>query len=125
MEEQTLVYYYDAEGNEVEPDENTVLMTNVGEFRIANKFYVLTASDYLQSSYGMKEDFQTVSGSYNVFPYYIKDAATTSSSYMKADTSKDGKLTLQELYKYVYTQSLSRQTTLVYPTNCSTVIFTK
>ena len=124
--EETLEYFYDETGEPLVTEDGTPIV-NVGEFRVANKFYVLTASDYLENSYGMAEDFQTTSGSYNVFPYYIKEGVGTSGS-MPADNyssygNGDGKLTLNELYHYVYDYSLSLQHTLVYPTNSSFVLF--
>ena len=124
--EETLEYFYDEMGEPLVTEDGTPIV-NVGEFRVANKFYVLTASDYLENSYGMAEDFQTTSGSYNVFPYYIKQGVGTSGS-MPADNyssygNGDGKLTLNELYHYVYDYSLSLQHTLVYPTNSSFVLF--
>ena len=124
--EETLEYFYDETGEPLVTEDGTPIV-NVGEFRVANKFYVLTASDYLENSVGMAEDFQTTSGSYNVFPYYIKEGVGTSGS-MPADNyssygNGDGKLTLNELYHYVYDYSLSKQHTLVYPTNSSFVLF--
>jgi len=122
-EEQTLVYYFDEYGEPLEA-EGEMFVTNTGEFRVANKFYVLTASDYQQLSYGVKEDFATTSGSYNYLPYAIKLGVGTSGT-MPADTNTNKQLTLNELYVYVYNYCIKKQTTRVYPSNSSFVLFTR
>ena len=122
--EQTLVYYYDEEGNEIESD--SAMAENTGEFRVANKFYVLTAADYMQTSWGW-EDFSSTSNSYNEFGYHMK-AALSGSSKMAADSNSNGQLTLQELYSYMYSalrNATNPSTVRVYPTSSSFVLFTK
>ena len=42
---------------------------------------------------------------------------------MAADSNKDGKLTLNELYKYVYKKTVYKQTPQVYPKNSDYVLF--
>ncbi len=71
--------------------------SNTGEFR-TSKFYVLTASDYLQLSWG------TESGPYNYFTRWFTNGIGISGS-MPADVqyagNGDGRLTLEEAYQYV------------------------
>lgn len=114
-------YWYDETGNVVQ--RGTVDVQNTGEFKVSNKFYVLTAANYLQESWGW-EDFKSDSNSYNVFPYYIR-MGVGKSGKMPADSNSDKHLTLYELYRYVYQKSIDVQTTRVYPTYSSFVLFTR
>ena len=104
---------------------------NTGEFRVSNKFYVLTASAYLQLSWGSE------SRRCNYFTKWLTEGIGTSGS-MPADTNYgngDGKLTLEEAYSYVsavgdnytfydgysyYTQQVKR-----YPEYSSFQLFTR
>ncbi len=69
---------------------------NTGEFRVENKFYVLCASRYLESSWG-SEYYK-----YNYFTKWLTDGIGTSGT-MKADKDgdKDGTTSLKELFKYI------------------------
>lgn len=85
------------------------------------KFLVLTASDYLQTSYMMGEH------TYNLFPYWLTKGVGPAGA-MPADTEcgdSDGRLTLNELYKYVYKKTRHKQTPKVYPENSDYVLFTR
>ncbi len=86
---------------------------------LTEKFAVLTASAYLQTSYMMGEH------TYNVFPYWLTKGVGTAGA-MPADIEHgngDGKLTLNELYQYVYKHTIHRQTPQVYPKNSDYVLF--
>ena len=69
---------------------------NTGEFRVENKFYVLCASRYLESSWG------TEYYKYNYFTKWLTDGIGTSGT-MKADKDgdKNGTTSLKELFKYI------------------------
>ncbi len=67
---------------------------NTGELRVVNKFYVLTASRYLEESWG------TEKGPYNYFTKWLTDGIGTSGS-MAADANANGEATLSELFNYV------------------------
>ena len=86
---------------------------------LTEKFVVLTASAYLQASYMVGEH------TYNLFPYWLTKGVGTSGA-MPADIEHgngDGKLTVNELYQYVYTHTRYRQTPQVYPKNSDYVLF--
>ena len=70
--------------------------SNTGEFRLENKFYVLTASRFQESSWGM----ESYSNSCNYFTQWLCDGIGNS-GHMPADTNNDSRTTLQELYKYI------------------------
>ena len=94
--------------------------TSVPSFR-TEKFLVLTASDYLQTSYMIGEH------TYNLFPYWLTRGVGTAGA-MPADTEcgdSDGKLTLNELFKYVYKKTRHKQTPKVYPENSEYILFTR
>ena len=103
---------------------------NIGDFR-NSKFYVLTAAKHMESSWGCEDG--SASSSYNYFPYYIVKGAKGA-----ADSNKDKKITLKELYKYAdkeargpyyyYDENDVRQGPFyqharVYPSNSSYVLF--
>lgn len=93
---------------------------SVPSFR-QEKFLVLTASDYLQTSYMIGEH------TYNLFPYWLTKGVGTA-GIMPADTecgNSDGLLTLNELYKYVYKKTRHKQTPKVYPENSDYILFTR
>ena len=86
---------------------------------LTEKFVVLTASAYLQTSYMVGEH------TYNLFPYWLTKGVGTSGA-MPADIEHgngDGKLTVNELYQYVYKHTSYRQTPQVYPKNSDYVLF--
>ncbi len=90
-----------------------------GNLFLTEKFVVLTASAYLQTSYMMGEH------TYNVFPYWLTKGVGTSGP-MPADVENgngDGKLTLDELYQYVYKHTRHKQIPQVYPKNSDYVLF--
>ena len=62
---------------------------------------------------------------YNVFPYWLTKGVGTSGP-MPADVENgngDGKLTLDELYQYVYKHTRHKQIPQVYPKNSDYVLF--
>lgn len=69
-------------------------VANTGELRVKNKFYVLAAARYHESSFGTEQ------GPYNYFTKWLTEGVGTSGR-MPADTNKDGYATLKELFKYV------------------------
>ena len=86
---------------------------------LTDKFIVMTAAAYHQTSYSARR------GTCNLFPAALTDGVGTSGS-MPADViygNSDGKLTVQELYKYVYENTKQRQTPMVHPKNCEEVLF--
>jgi hypothetical protein len=93
---------------------------NIGEFR-KSKFYVLTAAKHQESSWG-SEYYR-----YNFFTYYLSKGGKGA-----ADSNKDRKITLKELYKYVSKNAKGPyydgygyyyQHARVYPSNSSYVLF--
>ncbi len=113
---------YDKNGVEIEDSSNT------GEFR-KSKFYVLTASRYLQLSWGTEQ------GPYNFFTYDLTNGVGTSGN-MPADVNygnSDGYVTLNELFQYIktigdarsysYQGSTVHQNVQVYPTGSSYQLF--
>lgn len=99
---------------------------NTGELRVENKFYVLTASRYLEESWG------TENGPYNYFTKWLTDGIGTSGT-MPADANTNGEATLSELFNYVanrgnnYPFELGGETfyqhVQVYPKNCDYGLF--
>lgn len=89
--------------------------SNASRFQ-TSKFVVLTAAAYREMSYMYGGDTK------NLFPYWLVQGVGTSGS-MPADANKDGKLTLNELYKYVYKKTAYKQTPQVYPKNSDYVLF--
>ena len=86
---------------------------------LTDKFVVITAASYLQVSYMIGSDL------YNLFPFWLTQGVGAGGP-MPADTecgNSDGKLTVQELFKYVYKHTKHKQTPLVYPTNSDYVLF--
>ena len=83
------------------------------------KFLVMTASAYRQMSYyvGVHDC--------NLFPYWLVRGVGTKGR-LPADIlcgDRDGRLTLQELYKFVYNNTIYKQAPQVYPANCNDVLF--
>ncbi|MBQ6347771.1 MAG: Ig-like domain-containing protein [Clostridia bacterium] len=71
---------------------------NTGEFRVDNKFYVLTASDYNELSWG--NEVYDADRSYNYFTLWLIQGIGVSGS-MPADANNNGQTTLNELYQYI------------------------
>lgn len=71
---------------------------NTGEFRVDNKFYVLTASDYNELSWG--NEVYDADRSYNYFTLWLIQGIGVSGS-MPADANNNGQTTLNELYRYI------------------------
>ena len=68
------------------------LSARTGEFRIADKFYVLTASQYQEVSWGIEGP--------DPHNYFTKDLVNGVDS-ARADANSDGVITLQELHRYI------------------------
>ncbi len=74
------------------------LQPNTGEFRVDNKFYVLTASRYQELSWGMESGKSETS--YNYFTLWLTQGVGTSGA-MPADANSNSQTTLDELYRYI------------------------
>lgn len=86
---------------------------------LTEKFIVMTAAAYHEISYMFGPD------NYNLFPVWLTRGVGTGGK-MPADTeygNGDGKLTVKELYKYVYAHTSYKQTPQVYPKNSKYVLF--
>lgn len=105
--------------------------SNTGEFRVENKFYVLTASRYQELSWGYESG--NVETSYNYFTLWLTQGIGTSGP-MLADANDNGKTTLNELYKYISevgddypfrdsSGAVYYQHVQVYPARCTFVLF--
>lgn len=93
---------------------------NLGAFVLANKFYVMTASAYMETSWHLKKK-------YHYFVKWLTDAVKTKGK-MPADSNKNSFLTLQEWYKAVAKKGTKqpkryRQHIQVYPSNCGLELF--
>ena len=100
----------DSRGTESNAKKNT--------FR-TEKFLVMTASAYRQASYYMGVH------SCNLFPYWLTQGVGTTGS-LPADAlcgDNDNRLTLQELYRFVYNKTKYMQTPQVYPADSSYILF--
>jgi len=104
---------------------------NTGEFRVENKFYVLTASRYQELSWGMEQN--DADRSYNYFTLWLYEGIGVSGS-MPADANNNGQTTLNELYRYISdvgddfpfrptSGGVYYQHVQVYPTNSNYVLF--
>ncbi len=103
---------------------------NTGEFRVDNKFYVLTASDYKELSWG--NEMSDADRSYNYFTLWLYEGIGVSGS-MPADANNNGQTTLNELYRYIsnvgddykfpYDGKIYYQHVQVYPTKSNFVLF--
>ena len=104
---------------------------NTGEFRVENKFYVLTASRYQELSWGYESG--SVETSYNFFTMWLTQGIGTSGP-MLADANDNGQTTLNELYQYIsevgddyaFRDSSGKvyyQHVQVYPAKCSFGLF--
>ena len=74
------------------------VQANMGEFRVDNKFYVLTASRYQELSWGMETGKSETS--YNYFTLWLTQGIGTSGA-MPADANSNNQTTLDELYRYI------------------------
>jgi hypothetical protein len=74
------------------------VQANTGEFRVDNKFYVLTASSYQELSWGMESGKSETS--YNYFTMWLTQGIGTSGA-MPADANSNNQTTLDELYRYI------------------------
>ena len=74
------------------------VQANTGEFRVDNKFYVLTASRYQELSWGMESGKSETS--YNYFTMWLTQGIGTSGA-MPADANNNNQTTLDELYRYI------------------------
>lgn len=96
-----------------------------GAFVLENKFYVMTAAAYLESSWYLEKK-------YGYFAKWVSSAIKTKGK-MPADSNKDKFLTLDELYRYVANKSEKKvfkdhgvrykQHTQVYPANSGLGLF--
>ena len=96
-------------------------VVNAPNLFLTDKFVVMTASAYLQISHSVGSD------TYNLFPTWLTKGVGTSGP-MPADTpaqggNGDGRLTVAELFAYVYRNTRSQQTPQVHPKNSDYVLF--
>ena len=110
---------------------------NTGEFRVENKFYVLTASRYQELSWG--EEREDPYYAHNYFTRWLTQGIGTSDTMpadnsMPADANNNGQTTLDELYRYISdvgddypfrpaSGGVYYQHVQVYPTNSNYVLF--
>ncbi|MBR6029815.1 MAG: caspase family protein [Clostridia bacterium] len=118
---------------EEEYDENGVVVKRRDMCR--NKFYVLTAADVYESSWyysNYRDSNGNINGRGSFTGLGMADALTFSGGYMKADSNKNGQVTFDELYKYVYDYCYNlsvnagtdtKQHVQRYPTSSSWVAF--
>lgn len=86
---------------------------------LTEKFIIMVASGYLEASYSIGTDTS------NLFPNKLCKGVGTSGA-MPADTecgNGDGRLTVNELFLYVYKTTKYRQTPEVYPKDSDYVLF--
>lgn len=115
------------------------VQSNTLEFRVSNKFYVLTASRYQELSWGWEGG--NAEESYNYFTLWLTEGIGITrridgtgfdvSSSMPADTNNNGQTTLNELYRFIsdvgdnYPLAGNYQHVQVYPANSEYVLFCK
>ncbi len=113
------------------------IRANTGEFRVENKFYVLTASRYQELSWG--EETEDPYYAHNYFTRWLTQGIGTSDTMpadnsMPADANNNGQTTLDELYRYISdvgddypfrpaSGGVYYQHVQVYPTNSNYVLF--
>ena len=117
--------WVELEGNQTDSSGN---IAKTGELRIENKFYVLTASDYREESWGLERS------AYNFFTHWLTSGVGSSGS-MPADLDDNGCLALRELYGYIKEKGdyypiasggrYYYQHAQVYPSDSSFVLFTR
>lgn len=74
------------------------LKKSTGDLRIP-KYYVLTASNHQEKSYGM--DYPDKGISYNYFPKWLIEGIGTKNQSPADISPKDGVVTLEEIYQYI------------------------
>lgn len=116
--------FFDENGQIIDPP----ITPRTGELR-QSKFYVLTASEYLQMSWGTESE-----PAHNFFTKHLTNGVGLSGA-MPADTDANGAVTLQELYAYIQLhgdpelhwddtyKQYGHQNVQVYPTNCGLELF--
>ena len=92
-----------------------------GEFREKEKFYVLTASRYLQTSEG------SATGA-SIFVQFLCDGIGAENGFMRADANHDKSLTQHELFMYIKSRAENApkpvdERAQVYPLNSDYVLF--
>ena len=91
---------------------------DTGEFRREGKFYVLTASRYQQSSYGIEGEKSSF------FDDALCKGMEKENGTMRADANRDGKLTQQEFFLYIRQfDEMYMQNVQTYPLNSDYVLF--
>ena len=94
------------------------LAFDTGEFRREGKFYVLTASRYQQSSYGVEGEKSSF------FDDALCKGMEKENGTMRADADRDGKLTQHELFLYIRQfDEMFMQNVQTYPLNSDYVLF--
>ena len=94
------------------------LAFDTGEFRREGKFYVLTASRYQQSSYGIEGEKSSF------FDDALCKGLEKENGNIRADANRDGKLTQQELFLYIRQfDEMYMQNVQTYPLNSDYVLF--
>ena len=94
------------------------LAFDTGEFRREGKFYVLTASRYQQSSYGVEGEKNSF------FDDALCKGLEKENGTMRADANRDGKLTQHELFLYIRQfDEMFMQNVQTYPLNSDYVLF--
>lgn len=118
--------YIDLQGNVMEAGE---LRGNTSELRKENKFYVLTACDYLEEGHFEKFDKRSRNKP-TFFVQAIIDGVTKVG--MPADSNEDKIITLRELYDYTSYETSKKaakesrvQNVQVYPKSCGFGLFKK
>ena len=94
----------------------------IGDFCVENKFYVLTASRFRESSYGHEDG----DSSFNYFTVWLVMGIVKNGD-MDADYDHNGTITLKEAYKFLgnceQTLGNDMQHSQVYPKNSSYALF--
>ena len=101
------------------PDPDSPVRPRGTNHFLTEKFVIMCAAEYLQTSYMYQGDTK------NLFPYWLVTGVGTSGA-MPADVNKgngDGLLTFNELFQYVYAKTKSKQTACCYPKNSPYPLF--
>lgn len=101
------------------PDPDSPVQPRAVNRFLTEKFEILCAAEYLQTSYMYQGDTK------NLFPYWLVTGVGASGS-MPADVeygNSDGVLTFHELFRYVYARTKYRQTACCYPQNSAYQLF--
>lgn len=116
-------------GIAVDTRSDGAVRANTGELRIENKFYVLTAAAYQENSWSI----ESMGESYGYFTKWLSDGVGMSGR-MTADTDRNRRVTLDELFKYITRRGKKQvmidengdkyqQHAQVYPENSDFVLF--